>query len=64
MLVLAMVVLLAAGVLLIVKRAEVTSLHNAVMGARFPVGCAVAEGLFVIALAAVMAILYLRGWFE
>ncbi len=52
------------GVFLIVKRAEVTSLHKVAIGARLHPGCAVAEGLLVIAIAAFMAILYFRGWFE
>jgi hypothetical protein len=47
-----------------VKRAEVTSLHKVAIGARLRPGCAVAEGLLVIVLAAVMAVLYSRGWFE
>ena len=56
------VFMLFAGLFFIVRRREVTEIQKAVVGARMPVGCAVAEGLFLILLAAVVAVLDRMGW--
>jgi hypothetical protein len=52
---------IAAGIFFIVKRKEVTWVHQSVIGARLPAGCAVAEGIFLIFCAAVIGWLYWSG---
>jgi hypothetical protein len=54
--------LLAAGLLVIVKRREVLWVQKAVFGARLPMGCAVAEGVALLAMAIGVAVLGWMGW--
>jgi hypothetical protein len=59
---LALIILPLTGILMIVKRNEITSLQKAAIGARLHSGCAVAEGIVLILIAAVIALLHWRGW--
>ena len=56
------VFMLLAGVFFIVRRREVTDVQKAVIGARMPVGCAVAEGICLLLMAVVVATLDRMGW--
>ena len=63
MVIFAAALFLVAGILFIVRREEVTWLQKAAIGARLPVGCAVAEGVLLILLAVLVVILMRSGWF-
>jgi hypothetical protein len=51
-----------AGIALIAKRRAAADVQALLAGGRMPAGCAVAEGIALMALAALVVIAFLRGW--
>ena len=58
---LAILILLAAGAFWLHQRGEVLSLHRTTLGGRFPMGCVIAEGVVILAIAVIAAALRMSG---
>ena len=52
----------ALGILLIVQRSQLAQLQELLAGGSVPLGCAIAEGVVLFVLAAIVVVAWLEGW--